>query len=167
LLLVAAAALAFRAGSSVPGDVIVVREGERICADARVLAGRVDIDLSALTGESVPVSRRAGPARGGGPALEATDLIFSDSTCTNGEAHAVVFDTGMRTQLGRVAALSSGIETAASLLQAEVKRVAWLIAAIAVAAGAAFVPLGTLAAGLPIDDAVVFAIGPRRSARRR
>src|SRR5699024_5868654 len=46
----------------VPGDLMVVREGERISADARVLSGRVDIDLSALTGESVPVARSAGPA---------------------------------------------------------------------------------------------------------
>jgi calcium-translocating P-type ATPase len=143
----------------VPGDVIVVREGERISADARVLAGRVDIDLSALTGESVPVSRTAAGAPDGAAPLEAGDLLWSGATCTSGEARAAIFATGMQTQLGRVAALSSGIESAPSPLQLEVKRVAWLIAAIAVTAGAAFVPLGTLVAGLPMGDAVVFAIG--------
>jgi len=143
----------------VPGDLMVVREGERISADARVLSGRVDVDLSSLTGESVPVARSAGPAASDGPPLEADDLVFSGSTCTSGEAHTVVFATGMQTQLGKVAALSSGIEATPSPLQLEVKRVAWLIAAIAVVAGAAFVPLGTLVAGLPVGDAVVFAIG--------
>lgn len=143
----------------VPGDVMVVREGERISADARVLAGRVDVDLSTLNGESVPVARLAEPPGAGVPPLEASDLVFSGSTCTAGEAHTVVFATGMQTQLGRVAALSSGIEVAESPLQQEVKRVAWLIAAIAVVVGVAFVPLGTLVAGLPVSDAVVFAIG--------
>jgi magnesium-transporting ATPase (P-type) len=127
---------------------MIVREGERVSADARVLAGRVDVDLSALNGESVPVARVADAPERGVPPLQATDLVFSGSTCTAGEARAVVYATGMRTQLGRVAALSSSIEVAQSPLQLEVKRVAWVIAAIAVIAGVAFVPLGTLVAGL-------------------
>jgi calcium-translocating P-type ATPase len=143
----------------VPGDVIVIREGERISADARVLEGALDVDLSALTGESVPVARGAAPSANGATPLEAPDLVFSGATCTSGDARAVVYATGMQTQLGRVAALSSGIQVEASPLQREVKRVAWLIAAVAVIAAAAFVPLGTLAAGLPLEDAVVFAIG--------
>ncbi len=143
----------------VPGDLMVVREGERISADARVLSGRLDVDLSALTGESVPVTRAPEPPVPGVPPIEAPDFVFSGSTCTAGEAHVAVVATGMQTQLGRVAALSSGIEAAPSPLQREVKRVAWVIAAIAVVTGAAFVPLGTLVAGLPLSDAVVFAIG--------
>ncbi|HWK29858.1 MAG TPA: cation-transporting P-type ATPase [Solirubrobacter sp.] len=143
----------------VPGDVMILREGQRISADGRVLAGRVEIDLSALTGESVPVVRDATAPEPSTPALEASDFVFSGATCTSGEARVAVFATGMQTQIGRVAALSSGIEAAPSPLQREVKRVAWLIAAIAVAAGVAFVPLGTLVAGLPIGDAVTFAIG--------
>jgi calcium-translocating P-type ATPase len=143
----------------VPGDVMVIREGGRVSADGRVLSGRVEIDLSALTGESVPVARDGDAPAAGTPPLEASDFVFSGATCTSGEARVVVFATGMQTQLGRIAALSSGIEAAPSPLQLEVKRVAWLIAAIAVIAGAAFVPLGTLAAGLPMGDAVVLAIG--------
>jgi P-type E1-E2 ATPase len=49
----------------VPGDVMIVREGGRVSADARVLSGRLEIDLSALTGESVPVVRTAEDAPGG------------------------------------------------------------------------------------------------------
>ena len=143
----------------VPGDVMVIREGGRVSADGRVLSGRVEIDMSALTGESVPVARDGASPAGGTPPLEASDFVFSGATCTSGEARAAVFATGMQTQLGRIAALSEGIEAAPSPLQLEVKRVAWLIAAIAVIAGAAFVPLGTLAAGLPVGDAIVFAIG--------
>ena len=143
----------------VPGDVMVIREGERISADARLLDGALEVDLAALTGESVPVERLADAVEAAVPILEARDLVFSGASCIAGEARAVVFATGMQTQLGRVAALSSGIVVGDSPLQREVKRVAWIIAAIAVAAGAAFVPLGTLVAGLPTNDAIVLAIG--------
>ena len=63
----------------------------------------------------------------------------------------------MRTELGRIAALGGG--RGQSPLEREVKRVAWLVAAIAIAAGLAFLALGTLVAGLPMADAVRFAIG--------
>src|SRR6185437_6467458 len=47
------------ASALVPGDVLVVAEGESICADARLIAGALEVDLSMLTGESAPVSRSA------------------------------------------------------------------------------------------------------------
>lgn len=50
----------------VPGDVLLIEEGERICADARLITGTVEVDLSTLTGESVPLACTAGtrPAPG-------------------------------------------------------------------------------------------------------
>jgi magnesium-transporting ATPase (P-type) len=48
----------------VPGDVLLVDEGERICADARLISGTVEVDLSTLTGESAPVIRSAGATAG-------------------------------------------------------------------------------------------------------
>lgn len=77
----------------VPGDVMVIREGGRVSADGRVLSGRVEIDLSALTGESVPVSRDGGAPADGTPPLEASDFVFSGATCTAGEARVAVFAT--------------------------------------------------------------------------
>ena len=60
--------------------------------------------MSTLTGESMPVERAATrPARGRRSARR-RDLVFSGTACTGGEAAAVVLATGMRTQLGRVAA---------------------------------------------------------------
>ena len=46
----------------VPGDVLLIEEGESICADARLMTGTLEVDMSTLTGESVPVTRSAGPA---------------------------------------------------------------------------------------------------------
>ncbi|HST40875.1 MAG TPA: cation-transporting P-type ATPase [Conexibacter sp.] len=144
----------------VPGDLLVIDEGQRVSADAELIAGAVEIDAAALTGESQPVSRAAGAGTDDAQApLERADLVFSGTSCTGGEAHALVTRTGMHTELGRVAALSQRAGDESSPLQREVNRVAKLIAVVAVGAGIAFIPLGTLAAGLPLDDAVIFAIG--------
>jgi calcium-translocating P-type ATPase len=143
----------------VPGDVLFLAEGDRVSADARLLDGTVEIDLSTLTGESQPVLRSAGAANGAGPLIEARDLVFSGTTCVGGEATALVVATGMQTELGRIAALTERVETQPSPLERQVRRVAWLIAVVALLVGAAFLPIGWLAAGLPPADALNFAIG--------
>ncbi|WP_432839547.1 cation-translocating P-type ATPase [Dactylosporangium sp. CA-092794] len=150
---------AIPAAGLVPGDVLVVEEGERICADARLLSGAVEVDLSTLTGESLPAYRSTDQPDPGGPVLEARDLVFSGTGCTGGEALALVYGTGMRTELGRIAALTQGVGRADSPLEAQVKRVAWLIALVAVTAGLAFLPLGAFAAHLGVAAAFTFAIG--------
>jgi calcium-translocating P-type ATPase len=147
------------ADALVPGDVLLIEEGDRISADARMLTGGIEVDISMLTGESVPVFRAASLVDVDVPLLRARDLVFSGTTCFGGEARALVFATGMHTELGRIAALSEQVEKEESPLEAQVRRVAWLIALIAVVTGAAFVPIATFAAGLPVGDAVVFAVG--------
>ena len=142
----------------VPGDVMLLEEGERVCADARLISGTVEVDMSALTGESVPVSRSAQAADAAVPLLQAGDLVFSGSACTGGEAQALVTATGMNTELGRIAALSQRVSRDESPLEHQVKRVAWLIALVAAGAGIAFLPIG-LAAGLTLAAAASFAIG--------
>ena len=143
----------------VPGDVLELGEGDRVSADARLLDGSVDVDTSMLTGESEPVRRSAELDDIDVPYLNARDLLFSGTTCIAGEATAVVFATGMHTELGRIAALSSGVKVDESPLEHQVRRVAWIIAAVAILVGLAFLPLGTLFAGLSTEDAAIFAIG--------
>ncbi len=147
------------ASELVPGDVVLLEEGERISADARLLEGAIEVDISTLTGESMPVLRSASYLDAGVPPLQARDLVFSGTTCTEGEARAVVFATGMHTELGRIAALSQRVEREESPLEHQVRRVAWLIAAIAVAMAIAFLPLALFVAGLSLADSVVFAVG--------
>ncbi|MBX5470604.1 MAG: cation-transporting P-type ATPase [Thermoleophilaceae bacterium] len=147
------------AAELVPGDLLVLAEGDRVSADARLIEGSLEVDMSPLTGESAPVARTADAADVDVPLLRARELVFSGTTCTAGEAHAIVFATGMRSEIGRLAALSQRVEPDLSPLQQQVKRAAWLIAAIAVLVAVAFLPLGTLAAGLPLSDAALFAIG--------
>jgi len=141
----------------VPGDVILLEEGDRVPADSHLVGGRLQIDTSALTGESIPVTREAGEPHTA-ILLEARDLVFSGTSCTGGRARALVYATGMQTELGRISALSERVGREESPLEAQVRRVAKLIALVAVVVGAAFLPLGLLA-GLAFTDALVFAVG--------
>ncbi|XP_044982848.1 ATPase 10, plasma membrane-type-like isoform X1 [Hordeum vulgare subsp. vulgare] len=78
----------------VPGDIISIRLGDIVPADARLLEGDpLKIDQSALTGESLPVTKRTG------------DLVFTGSTCKHGEIEAVVIATGIRSFFGKAAHL--------------------------------------------------------------
>ena len=143
----------------VVGDVIVVEEGDRVSADARLLDGALDIDMSAITGESSPVTRSpVSASTAGSDWLNSQDLVFSGTMCTTGIAQAVVFATGARTELGRIAALSQHQHRDPSPLERQVRWVAWLIAFIGVAVGAAFMPLGVVA-GLSVRNAFLFAVG--------
>jgi len=143
----------------VPGDIVLIEEGDRIAADMRMLDGQLQVDVSTLTGESVPVTRAAQLHDPRALRMSAQDLLFNGTIATSGEAKAVVYATGMRTELGRIAALSERVKEEPSPLERQVRRVAWLIAAIAITMAIAFVPLAIFAAGLSLRQSVVFAVG--------
>lgn len=142
----------------VPGDVLLIEEGDAISADAHLLEGALEVDMSTLTGESTPVDRAAGLSDHPRSVLSMPDLVFSGTSCTGGEARALVYRTGMTTELGRIAALTERVGREESPLERQVRRVAWLIATVAVVVGLAFLPLGLLA-GLSLSAAFIFAIG--------
>ncbi|MFJ3974119.1 cation-translocating P-type ATPase [Streptomyces sp. NPDC090021] len=142
----------------VPGDLLVLDEGDRVPADARLTEGGIEADLSMLTGESTPVERLAGPGLQGVSLLQEPNLVFSGTTATEGQARAIVYATGDHTELGRIAALSQRTRREPSPLETQVKKVAWLIAAVAVALGTVFLVAG-VAVGLPLTDSLMFAIG--------
>ncbi|VXC12102.1 cation-transporting P-type ATPase [Aeromicrobium sp. 9AM] len=142
----------------VPGDVIIVGEGDKAPADARIVAGSASVDASMLTGESVAVERIpvARPERGA--LLHAPQVILRGTSVVAGEVRAVVFATGVRTQIGIVADLTASVSTEPSPLEVQVKRVAWVVSMIAVGIGLIFLPVG-IAAGLSWKAAMIFAIG--------
>jgi calcium-translocating P-type ATPase len=143
----------------VPGDIVILAEGDRTPADVRLIEGTVEVDLSMLTGESVPLLRSAELVDITGSLLEARDLVFSGTTVTTGSARALVFATGSRTEIGRLAALSERVRPEESPLERQVRRAAYLISAVAIAMGLAFLPMGWLLAGLSFEDSLAFTIG--------
>ena len=101
-----------------PGDLLLLSEGDRLSADARLISGAVEVDMSPLTGESQPVTRSAAPAASPRRRRWRPRTWCSPAACAPaGEAEAVVFATGMRTQLGRIAALSQRVQAEVSPLQ--------------------------------------------------
>jgi calcium-translocating P-type ATPase len=152
------AAQDIEATTLVPGDVLIVQEGDRISADARLISGSVEVDLSTLTGESQPVTRTPGRSDIGVALLQAENMLFSGSAAIAGDAQAVVTATGMHTEIGRIAALSERVGGDSSPLENQVRKVAKLIAVVSIVVAIAFLPLG-LAAGLSTAAAISFAIG--------
>ncbi len=140
------------------GDVLLIEEGERVSADVRLLDGAVDVDMSTLTGESLPVSRYGSAYDTNVPLLQARELLFTGTTCVAGGGTGVVYATGALTELGRIAALSQRVRREESPLERQVRRVAWLISIVAVGVGLVFLPLGLLA-GLTFGKAAIFAVG--------
>jgi calcium-translocating P-type ATPase len=143
----------------VPGDLMLLAEGDRLSADARLVSGAVEVDMSPLTGESQPVTRSAERSQQAAAPLEAEDLVFAGTLCTGGDAQAVVYGTAMHTQLGRIAALSQAVVDESSPLQRQVNRAAKLIAVVAIGLGVTFFVVGHLIAGLSLSDSGTFAIG--------
>ncbi|KPK66596.1 MAG: hypothetical protein AMS21_01315 [Gemmatimonas sp. SG8_38_2] len=88
----------------VPGDLLVLSRGTRIVADARVLeAERLDVDESALTGESVPVTKQSATLyRDDAPLADRTNMVYRGTVVTGGSGVAIVVATGATTELGRV-----------------------------------------------------------------
>lgn len=89
----------------VPGDVLVLETGDKVPADARVIqAFNLETDEALLTGESLPVAKRPDPCPVGTDLAERTGMVFMGTHVTYGHGHALVTATGMRTEMGRIAA---------------------------------------------------------------
>ena len=92
----------------VPGDLLLVGEGERVAADARLLeASALEVDESALTGESLPVAKQVEPVEIDTSLAERASMIFAGTGVTRGHAEALVCETGPRTQLGEIETLAA------------------------------------------------------------
>ena len=145
----------------VPGDLMVIEEGDRISADARLIfSNELRVNNSSLTGEVEPVARRAEPA----PAMEGNitdvkNLVFAGTTVALGSGRGVVYATGMRSEFGKIAGLTQKVEEKPSPLQIQIKRVSKVISLIAIALGIAFFLAGKFVAELSLSDSSIFAIG--------
>ncbi len=152
------------ARSLVPGDVILLEEGDAAPADARLIeASGVEVDNSALTGESSSVRRykTEQPVVIAGRFLwiEMPNIVFAGSTLIKGQGRAVVFGTGMQTEIGAIASLTNSIQAEESPLQKQLRGAVRLIAVLAFSLGVALLLLGWFVAGLSFLQAFVFFIG--------
>ena len=183
-------AVRIRAAEVVPGDLLVLQEGDRVAADAVVvLATGLKVNESLLTGESLAVKKRAVPApvRLEPPGEGITPFLYASTLVVSGRAEAVVGATGARTEVGRIGHALQTLTSAESPLK---QQLAGLVRAVAVAAVACCTAvlliyglgradwLGGLLAGLtlaisllpeefPVVVTVFLALGAYRMARNK
>ena len=108
----------------VPGDIMLLAEGDRISADARVIASSdLQVNQSTLNGESNPSRKTsdAVPEEGLSPA-EIPNLVFAGTSVSEGNGRAVVMRIGMATEFGKIASLTQNMEEAESPLQRDLDR---------------------------------------------
>ncbi|HDH02032.1 MAG TPA: cation-transporting P-type ATPase, partial [Nitrospirae bacterium] len=141
----------------VVGDLIILSEGDRVPADARLIdSNYLTVNNAPLTGESEPVPLDHNPCEG--DLIESRNIAFAGTTVVSGTGKGVVFATGMRTEFGRIAHLTSGVEAGLSPLQQEIVRVTRLIAVFATIMGIFFFMVGQFI-GRSFWENFIFAIG--------
>jgi Ca2+-transporting ATPase len=141
----------------VPGDVLVLHAGDRVSADGRLVeAVNLQVEESALTGESLPVEKRVDAIeQRDAPLGDRSSMVFAGTAVTYGRGRAVVSETGMATHFGAVARMLETIERAKTPLQASLDRVAILLARAAIVIVLLVVALGFLR-GEPLVEMLLF-----------
>jgi potassium/sodium efflux P-type ATPase len=166
----------------VRGDVMQLEEGDRISADARLISAEsLYLDVSVMTGESLPVARspypvrlrETVPVRGGKTLLrqgeqpmqekvnpsEIANLVLAGSTVAAGRAVAVVYATGAETEFGQVAHLTTEVKREPSTLEIQVARIVRIITVIALGMGVTVFALSYFLIGMDVTESFIFAIG--------
>jgi P-type Ca2+ transporter type 2C len=180
------------AADLVPGDIIIIEEGDTIPADARLIQSTaLQTAEAALTGESLPVPKQVGPLDHEVGLGDRHNMVFSGTAATYGRGRAVVTATGMQTQMGRIADMLKAAPDERTPLQRELDRVGKLLGMIVVVIAAVMIVttllvedvhgfsglfdvliLGVALAvaavpeGLPAVVTAVLSIGVQRMARR-
>jgi magnesium-transporting ATPase (P-type) len=143
----------------VPGDVLLLAAGDRISADGELVADvELRVDMSTLTGESRPVRRYRTTGAEAGEGAGAPNLVFAGTYVVAGTGEARVTATGMRTELGRIAALTQTAKRRPSPLELEMGRVTRLVAILSVSIGVIFFLVAGLL-GMSVNERFIFAIG--------
>jgi len=142
----------------VPGDIVLLEEGGIVPADCRVIeAFGLRVNTATVTGESLPKARNADPSLEESP-LFAKNIALAGTSVVSGQARAVVYATGMRTEFGKIAHLTQTVGEVTSPLQREIVRLSRIVAFLATGIGVVFFSIGQVV-GLPFWESLLFAIG--------
>ena len=143
----------------VPGDVFAIQAGNAIPADARLTeVSSMQVDESALTGESVPTSKRSTYNHGDGQFAE-KNIVYAGTVVTSGTATAIALSTGMQTEFGKIASLTQNEKQTASPLQQELNRLTRQLSLIAIMIGVVFFVLAIFFVHYPVAKSFIFALG--------
>jgi len=121
----------------VPGDVVYLEAGDMVPADGRLInASQVQMDESALTGESIPVEKQTGKLTRETSLAERINMLYKGTYSSKGNGYMVVTGTGMDTELGKIATLVASADQAATPLEKKLekfsKKLLWVTAGLVV-----------------------------------
>ena len=151
-----------------PGDVILIEEGDTIPADARLVeSAALQTAEAALTGESLPVAKDTAPIAGDVALGDRHNMVFSGTAATYGHGTAVVTATGMRTEMGRIAGLLKETRDEATPLQRELDRTGKLLGIVVVVIAVVMIATIIVVEDVRGLSAHLRRADPRRRARRR
>ncbi len=141
----------------VPGDVIVLEEGDRVPADSRLIeVNQLKVDQSSLTGESEPQLRSLNCTNDS--LLESRNMVFSGTLVQSGNGRALVIGTGMNTQIGQIVQLTKEAGSVETPIRRELRHFIRIISGIAITLGTLFFIL-SIFLGNPFIGSLIFAIG--------
>jgi Ca2+-transporting ATPase len=133
------------ASALVPGDVMVLKAGHDVPADGRVVfADGLNIDESALTGESVPVGKRTSIVSANGAVAGRINMVHAETVVADGSGIALVTATGRHTEMGQIRALVAETTLPATPLERQLERTGRRLVAVSLGACAAALGLGLL-----------------------
>ncbi len=149
----------------VPGDVIILGQGDVVPADARLIDEQnLEVDEAALTGESVPVSKNTGQLASDTPLAERENIVYKGTNVSRGTAEAIVVETGMGTEVGAIATELAAAEDPRTPLQQDLDQLGRRLGIGVVILSAIIVPLllfggrGLIQAGLTAVSLAVAAV---------
>lgn len=146
-----------QAVSLVPGDILLLEEGDRIGADAVIISeNSLYVNNATLNGESRPSRRTAKPSATESP-LDAVNAVFAGTTVTGGNAVALVTTTGKNTEFGKIASLAVTVKKRSTPMQREIIRITRLLTIAALLMGGVFMILGYLS-GRGLLFAAIFSL---------
>ena len=144
----------------VPGDIIEIEAGDIITADARLLeSSSLQVEESALTGESVPAEKDPSVCLSEEvPLGDRLNMIYSGCLVTNGRARAVVVETAMETEMGKIAGMLNSTTKLKTPLQMRLHELSRDLCIVALAAGAIIFLIGTLVHGETLTEMLLTAV---------
>jgi Ca2+-transporting ATPase len=151
--------IAVPARDLVPGDVVILRAGDRVPADARLVeAANLQVEEAALTGESVPVEKETAALFAAElPVGDRRNMVYAGTAATYGRGRAVVVATGTETEFGRIAQMLQTVQAGRTPLEENLDRVGRALARAACVVVAVIVGLGVFR-GQPFLEMLVFGI---------
>jgi len=142
----------------VTGDILVLKEGDKVSADARLFdVASLQVNEASLTGESMPVSKETKNVSEEAPILDRKNMVYSGTEITSGKGKAIAVATGMNAEFGKIAGQMTSVIKEETPLEKRTKEIGKLLGVVALAISVSSLIVGTLR-GMPLLETFLFSV---------